>query len=449
MKPLDTLRILLEHPDLAERMPEPAMPPSASDDARLAHAAWGLARAGLEVIDLEALAPAYRVRGGASDDAALTAVLMDARNDPPTRTDAEAKLQRAHPIRAGRAWSRSNLSWLAKREPLPPRGWLLRDVRDDGAGFSGKTLAMLTSHGGLGKGWLLMQLGLAAAAGRRWLDRFEPDRPLRVLHMTVEDDREEVMRRAHAIVADWPDADVQAAVSRYDVVCSEDMAGHALWHADSGLTAAGRDMLDLAAEYDVVIVDPLVHVLAADENDNGEMTRALADSLLSLAARGPIVVAAHHVRKGGTGPDGNAADASRGASGIVNATRMVWRLDPVAMPAAGGENKRLERGANGQPKLVPRIDHDSLWLNCVKSNKGRIPRPIPLRRSWDGPLVYRVPPEHEQEAQGWRCDDEGNVAPWGEHEDCEITPKVYPFADGDIDQAADEALAPRRRARKS
>ncbi len=449
LNPLDTLRILLEHPDLAERMPEPDIGPTV--DHAVAHVVWGLARAGLdaEVIDLDAVEPAYRVRGGTADRDVLELSLIASRQAPPTRAEAEAKLQRAHPIRAGRAWSRSHLSWLAKREPLPPREWLLRDVRDDGAGFSGKTLAMLTSHGGLGKGWLLMQLGLAAAAGRRWLDRFEPDRPLRVLHMTVEDDREEVMRRAHAIVADWPDADVQAALQRYDVVCSEDMAARPLYRDDQ-ITPAGDELLGLAAEYDIVIVDPLAHALAVDENDNGAMTHALADSLLSVATLGPLVIAAHHVRKGGTGPDGHEADASRGASGIVNATRLVWRLDPVAMPAATGASKRTERGASGGPKLVPRLDYDSLWLTCVKANKGRRPRPIPLRRTEDGPLVYRMPPEHEQEAVGVRYDEDGNIAPWDEHEGCEITPKVYRDAElGDADRAVAKALTPRKRARRS
>jgi hypothetical protein len=423
-KPITLLGTLLEHPDLAALMPEPE--PGGTDEAALAHVVWGLARAGLaaELIDLDAVAPAYEVRGGTTDRGILAGILADARGTAGTRAEAEARIRAAWPLRSGLGWSRSSLGWLETREPLPPREWTLADVRDDGAGFSPRTLAMLTSHGGLGKGWLLMQLGLAAAAGRRWLDRFEPREPLRVLHLTVEDDREEVMRRAHAIVADWSDDDVQAALRRYDVVCSEDMAGRPLYRDDQ-ITPAGDELLGLAAEYDLVIADPLAHALACDENDNGAMTHALADSLLSVAARGPLVIAAHHVRKGGTGPDGHEADASRGASGIVNACRMVWRLDPVAMPASEGSNKRTERSSNGAPKLVPRLDYDSLWLTCVKSNKGRRPRPIPLRRTDAGPLVYRRPPENEQEAWGWRCDDEGNIAPWDEHEGQETDPKAY------------------------
>jgi hypothetical protein len=443
VKPLDTLRILLEHPDLAKRMPEPAMPPSASDDARLAHAAWGLARAGLEVIDLEALAPAYRVRGGASDDAALAAVLMEARHAPPARTHAEDMCARLWPLLTAAPEAIKTTCGLDYDVNLDPPDWLLRDSRDHGAGVPRSCIVLFFADGGMGKGWLLTQLGMAAAMGMKWLT-LEPAKPLRVLHLSFEDHADSVMRRQHAVgrMLGLKRGDT---ADNYIGFHAGMLAGQVLW--SDGPTATLREVLDLAADRDIVIVDPLAQAVQGDENDNNAMTHAINGAFSALAASGKLVFLAHHSRKGGTGPDGKDAAAARGASGIMCAARMAMKLDdtPISSPA----NKRLAKGGHGQAKLVTRRDHDSLWWSVAKCNDGRTSRPIPLQRSWDGPLVFRPTTPEEQEELGWMADGEGNVEPAEDWEGYETTPKVYRDADGDIDQAADEALAPRRRARKS
>src|SRR5262249_12135589 len=80
--------------------------------------------------------------------------------------------------------------------------------------------------------------------------------------------------------------------------------------------------------FDLVVLDPLIKLHAEfDENSTSAM-QEVANVLLNLAEDGKCaVVVAHHTSKSGTGDSQHAA---RGASSIVNATRMNVTLEPMS-----------------------------------------------------------------------------------------------------------------------
>jgi hypothetical protein len=126
----------------------------------------------------------------------------------------------------------------------------------------------------------------------------------------------------------------------------------------------------IADEIDVMIVDPLGAMHTLPENDN-TAANALMGALREIAQRANVaIVLVHHTSKG-AGKDIGAAGAaaSRGASAIVDAARVVRQLDSLAPTEAKllGTNpescRQYVRIDNGKANLAPAAG--ATWVRLV------------------------------------------------------------------------------------
>lgn len=245
-----------------------------------------------------------------------------------------------HPLLA--RWHTLGTLGLLSTEP-PVREWLLKRPHElpglnaIGAMQLGK-VGLLIAAGGVGKTIVLIQLALAVASGRKWLDHFEVSAPGRVLIALAEEDLEEVHRRFFQLARAMRLTDQQAERAAASIVvlplCGVpvrlvDQAG-----AETEMLATLRARLDDGdGPWRLIILDPLSRFAGADtEKDNAQATRFIeaAETLLEAPGR-PAVLIAHHTHKLSRVQDGQKASTShaRGASALTDGARWSAELEPL------------------------------------------------------------------------------------------------------------------------
>lgn len=218
---------------------------------------------------------------------------------------------------------------------IPPRDWLY------GQHYLRRYVSVTVATGGVGKSSLTIVEALALATGRPLIG-VEPKRPCCVWVVNLEDDIDELRRRA------------TAACLRYGVT-GDEIGGRMFLSSgrdlpDFKIVRAARDGVevdealvdDLVRELeerqiDVLILDPFVSTHAAAENDNGAVDRVVK-TLASVASRAECaVMIVHHVRKVAGRAEGDhqttVADA-RGGSAIVDGARIVRPLSRMGPSVA-------------------------------------------------------------------------------------------------------------------
>lgn len=202
---------------------------------------------------------------------------------------------------------------------IPPRPWLARGYMMRGA------VTVVSGPGSAGKSSLMIGWALASALGMH-LHRLEPTARLRVITYNTEDDAAEQRRRMSAALRqfDRDPGDLEGNLIRIGpnatgtLLRRDPMTGRLVF------TAAMRALEQQIQETlpDVLILDPLVELHDAEENDNTAL-RAIMAKFRSLAVRyNAAVVLLHHARKG-SGQAAGDPDSIRGASSIVGAARIV------------------------------------------------------------------------------------------------------------------------------
>lgn len=202
---------------------------------------------------------------------------------------------------------------------IKPRPWIAPGYLMRGA------VTVVSGPGSAGKSSLIVAWSIALALGRRF-HRFYPAAALRVFNYNVEDDKLEQHRR------------MSATLRQFDA-SPQDLAGRVIRLGPNGtgtllrrdpatgrltFTAAMRALETTIEERkpDVLVLDPLVELHDAEENDNTAI-RAVMAKFRSLAVQHDMaVVLVHHARKGAGGAAGD-PDSLRGASSIVGAARVV------------------------------------------------------------------------------------------------------------------------------
>lgn len=185
------------------------------------------------------------------------------------------------------------------------------------------TVNMVAAAGGTGKTRMLIQLMLAAAAGRSWAF-FQIPKPLRVLALLAEEDQDEVDRRLwDAGAGSFPDGLFVRSV--------KGTAGPIML-LEGGTPKRGPwfDWLDRTLEnhspLDLLILDPKSRFYGLNELDNDHATQWIA-SLEKLTIRHRLAVLfSHHVPKGTTEINQWMA---RGGGALVDACRSVLGMVPL------------------------------------------------------------------------------------------------------------------------
>lgn len=203
-------------------------------------------------------------------------------------------------------------------DDVPPRPIIVDGLVQRG------TVTFVTGPGAVAKSLFAQQVALMVSTGAEWA-HWKPRESGPVVIVNGEDDCDEQRRRffaAKSLQPSRPDRVYSLDASRITMFAADPETGTArpteLWDAiKAKVREVGAAML---------VIDPLVETHELNENDNGHMAGVVSE-LRKLARREKCaVLVVHHSRKGAVGGD---QDGARGASALVNASRMAITLEKM------------------------------------------------------------------------------------------------------------------------
>lgn len=207
---------------------------------------------------------------------------------------------------------------------IPTRRW----VGGEGAFPRGKVVA-IAGPPGVSKTTFALGVGVALAAGIPFGGLVEPEAPCRVLFAAIEDELEEIERRAHAIAMAIADTPRLRALVNANLSIVEIADAVPFFHVSPDGTLAeteGAHRLDdtmAAVRPDITFLDPLVELHTAEEGSNTLM-RPVLKQVRGLANTHDCTVALlHHETKAG---EGTALQRLRGAGAIGGVIRNLLSL---------------------------------------------------------------------------------------------------------------------------
>lgn len=211
-------------------------------------------------------------------------------------------------------------------DKIPPRDWIATDF------YLRKYLTLFVAPGGVGKSMVTLSHGIALSRGCGKFIGLDVVKPSKVLVINNEDDPDEMFRRLRSVAKRF---DIKQAEMRGRIMSYLPGAGKIkLVSRESGKLQITEDAKELVRfckqeEIDVIIIDPLVEMHDAEENDNGEMS-FVVETLKSIARETDTSIClVHHTTKPPQGStDGFAGNANigRGASAVVNGVRLAYTL---------------------------------------------------------------------------------------------------------------------------
>jgi hypothetical protein len=253
---------------------------------------------------------------------------------------------------------------------IPARPWVATGLALRGA------VTLLTGPGAAAKTTITINWAVALALALR-LGRFRPVAAGRTLILNAEDDRDELRRRlaAACIAQNVSIAEAASAIVRVGPALAATLLEV---HPDTGTlrtTTAWTELGRLIAEHrpDMVVLDPLVELHSAEENDNVRL-RAVVARLRALAQlHNCAVVLVHHGRKGAVAGD---QDGARGASSIASASRLHITATPMTaeeaetfgLPAA--HRRSFVRLDVGKANAAPAWEADWVELRSIDLPNG-------------------------------------------------------------------------------
>ncbi len=211
---------------------------------------------------------------------------------------------------------------------IPARPWLAVGYLLRGA------VTVVVGPGGVSKSSLMLSWAVSLALGVP-CHEMTPLKPYRVMTYNVEDDGNEQRRRLSAILTRMgrTPTDIAGKIAR---ISPEDTG--TLITRDAGGVQIDTNVLKEIEETietfrpDILILDPLAELHTSEENDNTALRAVIARFRGLAAAHDIALVILHHTRKGIVEPGD--ADATRGASSIASAARVVLTVTGMTEPDA-------------------------------------------------------------------------------------------------------------------
>lgn len=208
-------------------------------------------------------------------------------------------------------------------EQVPRRPWVVPGYLMRGA------VTLVAGMGSAGKSSLMVGWAVSLAFGEP-LGRFAPPTSCRVALYNVEDDEHEQRRRISAALR--PLGRHAGELAGRVIRCGPRDVGTLIERdATTGeirTTQAWTDLLAMLAAHkpDVLILDPLVELHTAEENDNTALRSVIAKFRALAQQHDLAIVLVHHARKGSVAGD---MDGVRGAGSLVGAARSVFTVTPM------------------------------------------------------------------------------------------------------------------------
>lgn len=205
-----------------------------------------------------------------------------------------------------------NLESLFPRTDLaqvpPPPEWIVQDL------LQKESLGFLFGSGGTGKSFLSLKLALAAATGKPFLCYPVP-RPVKVLFLDFEMSLREAQKRVKQLLG----VDETASENLY--YCNM----HGPLHIETELPKLIGIVKAHAAE--LVVADPFAYLHGLDENDNGEMSRVMAELRRLVHETRCFLLVDHHTRKARDDKRASSAiEEHRGATSLRDLSDVAFTL---------------------------------------------------------------------------------------------------------------------------
>lgn len=219
----------------------------------------------------------------------------------------------------------------------PPTRRFVLNAADDGILPLGVT-GLLAAMGGLGKSWLVLQMGVSVTAGLPFLG-WEVDEPGAFLYLAGEDDDAELHRRGHRLMGHYArQAELagepfdQEAVAERLYVVSRVAADNLLTRARANgevhptplvdrLIRSATEIPDLR----VVVLDPASRFKGGKANHEEDATRFVEAAERICEATGATVLVTAHVSQAGM-REGGGQEIVRGSTALVDGVRWVATL---------------------------------------------------------------------------------------------------------------------------
>lgn len=259
----------------------------------------------------------------------------------------------------------------------PPRDWLVDGLIPMGC------VTLLIGDGGLGKGTLMLQLGVAVTAGGDWLGR--PVRAGRALIIQAEDDEDEIGRRLRSIAC----ASEANLTDDLETISQDHLPDSlALFREVDGRLAPTRlfewiEQRIREVQPALFVLDPLADFFEGDHNARAEVTRFVRRLAQLARQTGTAIVLIDH-------PSVEGMRSGRGTSGSTG-----WSLKV-------------------RSRLYLSKDKNGLCLDHRKTNYGPMSPPIRL---------------HYDRGRFAVEDGEQNLAPWPPYQDASPDPAQAVFLD--------------------
>ncbi len=270
---------------------------------------------------------------------------------------------------------------------IPQRPWIARGFLMRGA------ITVLSGASSVSKSTLAVGWAVSLALHQP-LHRFVPLCACRVLVFNVEDDAAEQRRRFSAVLRQFGAAPSALAgkvmrVGPHDVgtlLARDRENGGAMRPTDAMV-----ELQRLVAEFrpDLLVLDPLVELHTAEENDNSSLRAVMAQFRTLATDHQMAVVLVHHARKGASQATPGDTDTLRGASSIVGAARIVVTVSAMTEAEAQGfglsadQRRSFFRVDSGKSNYSP--THEAEWYQRVEyelDNLDLVAAPV----AWEPPV---------------------------------------------------------------
>lgn len=174
------------------------------------------------------------------------------------------------------------------------------------------TITIISSLGGVGKTWLVIQMAL----------RFILENQDKKVFLWLSEDLESIIKnRMKSICGDILSTSLD---TRFKNITTTDTAPLSFLQRENGVYKISEKFEQLKTElkdFDLVVFDPLLAFYGADENDNSQ-ARVFMQSFMNWAREtNKSIIFLHHSNKS----DGN----TRGASAFVDAVRVCYELTNI------------------------------------------------------------------------------------------------------------------------
>lgn len=194
-------------------------------------------------------------------------------------------------------------------------------------GLQAGEVGMLPAPGGTGKTFLMLQLAMSIATGTSFADVWEAPKKGKVVFLTAEDTRTVLHHRLYYM---FPPIEWQEDITNNMNVTSLAGSIPRLLTMGKNRTAERgewfEDLLSLATDCRLLIVDPLSRFHSCDENDASQMTMLVQTFEAIAAQTGAAIIFTHHSNKSAQmhGAGGSQASA-RGSSALTDGVR--WQMN--------------------------------------------------------------------------------------------------------------------------